>query len=334
MSELTNQATSAAQAGPLRFSYRGENGAFFSLYLKNLLLTLVTLGIYSFWAKVSNTQYIYQHLSFQDRPFNYHATGKELFMGFLKGLGIALVFILCLTLASMGLTKALGPIVGPIVLALLLVPGYIFLIPFLMHGKFKFWLARTSWSNVRFRFNGKYKELLIIFLKTLFFTIITLGLYIPFWIHHVQRYFTDNASIGQARFQYNGTGKEMFWMYIKGMLLSIITVGIYFPWFAAKLCRYIYGNTTLAGKPLRCDLTGGQYFKLLFGNFFIVVFTLGLAFPVAINRQMRTIFQSLEIDSDDSILQGIMVVPDNEASALAGGLEQAADALDAVSGIL
>ncbi len=333
MQEATPELA-AVNAGPLKFEYKGDNGTFFGIYFKNIILTMVTMGIYSFWAKVENTQYIYQHLFFNGRQFNYHATGKELFIGFLKGMGIVIGVAIVFSLLSFGLISLLGATVGMVVLYVIILPAYFFVVPFIMYGKMKFWLARTSWSNVRFRFDGEYKPLLKMFAKMVLFSILTLGLYLPFWITNFQKYMTDHASIGQARFQYHGTGKDLFWMYLKGFLLTMVTLGIYYPWFLATVTRYMMGNTTLASKPIRCNVSGGQFFKLILGNLFLVLCTFGLAFPVAINRQMRVFFGSLELDSDESILQGIMAQPDYEASAFAGGLEQAADALDAVTGLL
>lgn len=320
--------------GPLRFDYQGENGAFFGLFLKNIFLTLITLGIYSFWAKVSNTQYIYQHLKFHGRPFNYHATGKELFIGFLKGVGILFVGSLCIAALSFVFVKVLGPIGGAILLYILLIPGWFMVLPFIIQGKFRFWFSRTSWSNIRFRFDGEYKPLLKLFVKTFFLSIITLGLYTPYWINHFQAYYTNNISLGKVRFQYTGVGRDLFWIYVKGLLLTLITVGIYYPWFIAKVTRYIIEKTTIADKGMRSNITGGQYFSLIVGNLFIILFTLGLGIPVAINRQMRVFFSSIQVYSDDTILTGIAAIPDTEASALAGGLEQAAEAMDAVSGLM
>lgn len=324
---------SDSKSGPLSFAYHGEHGTFFGIYLKNMLLTLFTLGIYSFWARVRNNQYVYQNLQFQGRSFDYHATGKELFLGFLKGMGIVAAAILAFALVATALTALLGQVVGSVVLWVVLLPVYFLAIPFLMHGKMRFRLARTSWSNIRFRFDGEYKELAILFAKSILLMAVTLGLYAPVYFNNLQRYFTNHSTIGQARFEYHGKSGDMFWIYIKGMLLTIVTLGLYYPWFLAKATRYVMDNTTFQGKSFSCDLTGGQMFGLFFGNLLIVLFTLGFGLPIAINRFMRMFFGSLALHSDDSILQGIFAQADSEASAFADGLEQAADAVDAVTGV-
>lgn len=324
----------SSKSGPLSFEYHGEHGKFFEIYLKNMLMTLFTLGIYSFWARVQNNQYVYRNLQFQGRSFDYHATGKELFIGFLKGMGIIAAALLAFALVAGVLTALLGEVVGAIVLWVVMLPIYFLAIPFLMHGKMRFRLARTSWSNIRFRFDGEYKELAILFAKSILLMGVTLGLYAPVYFNNLQKYFTNHSTIGQARFEYQGKSIDLFWLYLQGMLLTLVTLGLYYPWFLASATRYVMDNTTFEGKSFSCDLTGGQMFGLFFGNLLIVLFTFGFGMPIAINRFMRVFFGSIVLHSDDSILQGIFAQADSQASAFADGLEQAADAVDAVTGML
>ena len=44
---------------PLRFN--GNGAEYFGIWIVNLLLSIVTLGIYSAWAKVRRLQYFYRH---------------------------------------------------------------------------------------------------------------------------------------------------------------------------------------------------------------------------------------------------------------------------------
>ena len=49
----------------------------------NLLLTIVTLGIYRFWAKTRIRRYLWSQTEFLGDRFEYTGTGKELLIGFL-----------------------------------------------------------------------------------------------------------------------------------------------------------------------------------------------------------------------------------------------------------
>ena len=48
-----------AEDGDMAIEYRGEQGPLFKLGLKTSLLTLVTLGIYRFWAKTRLRKYFW-----------------------------------------------------------------------------------------------------------------------------------------------------------------------------------------------------------------------------------------------------------------------------------
>ena len=63
-------------------------GELFVLFIINLLLGIVTLGIYRFWGKTRIRKYIWSRTSFRGESFEYSGSGLELFLGFL----IALIF--------------------------------------------------------------------------------------------------------------------------------------------------------------------------------------------------------------------------------------------------
>jgi hypothetical protein len=54
---LSQEKTPAATP----FQFTGRAGEFFKIWIVNVLLTIVTLGIYSAWAKVRTTGYFYSH---------------------------------------------------------------------------------------------------------------------------------------------------------------------------------------------------------------------------------------------------------------------------------
>jgi uncharacterized membrane protein YjgN (DUF898 family) len=63
-----------------------ENGRFgelFVLFIINILLGIITIGIYRFWGKTRIRKYIWSRTSFRGERFEYSGTGMELFIGFL-----------------------------------------------------------------------------------------------------------------------------------------------------------------------------------------------------------------------------------------------------------
>ncbi len=65
-------------------------GALFRIVYVNLILTILTLGIYRFWAKTKLRRYIWRHLMVGGESFEYTGTGKELLLGFLKAVLVLL----------------------------------------------------------------------------------------------------------------------------------------------------------------------------------------------------------------------------------------------------
>ena len=49
----------ASQPAVERFQFTGKTGEYFGIWIVNLFLTIVTLGIYSAWAKVRKKRYFY-----------------------------------------------------------------------------------------------------------------------------------------------------------------------------------------------------------------------------------------------------------------------------------
>ena len=64
----------------------GRFGELFVLFIINLLLGILTLGIYRFWGKTRIRKYIWSRASFRGERFEYSGTGLELFIGFLFAL--------------------------------------------------------------------------------------------------------------------------------------------------------------------------------------------------------------------------------------------------------
>ncbi len=73
----------AAEEAHDRLVERARFGELFVLFIINLLLSILTLGIYRFWGKTRIRKYLWSHMSFRGEPFEYAGTGLELFIGFL-----------------------------------------------------------------------------------------------------------------------------------------------------------------------------------------------------------------------------------------------------------
>ncbi len=80
--------TAAPHAPDERLIETARFGELFALFIINLLLSIVTLGIYRFWGKTRIRKYLWSHVNFRGEPFEYAGTGLELFIGFLIAFAI------------------------------------------------------------------------------------------------------------------------------------------------------------------------------------------------------------------------------------------------------
>lgn len=131
----------AINAGdPMRFQFTGSGAEYFRIWVVNLLLTIVTFGVYSAWAKVRRLQYFYRNTKLDGSVFDYHGNPKAI----LKGRILALVLIVAYKLAF-EISQA-----AALAVALLLVA----IVPWLLARSFRFKLINSSYRGLRFRFAG------------------------------------------------------------------------------------------------------------------------------------------------------------------------------------
>ena len=228
---MMDPPVSAASTSPLRpvtgppevyrFRFHGQGGELFVLLLKNVLLTLVTLGIYAAWAKTERRQYTWNRLEVHGQRFLYTGTGKELFIGYLKVVGFYLAFILLAALV--GAVAGQGP--QAVVQGLLGIAVFV-LVPFAIYWSRAYLLSRTQWRGIRFGLVNDVPTFAKTFFLGYLLTLITLGIYGPFWTTELRRIMTNNSRFGSEHFRYDGIGREVFWISVKGLVLSICTLGI------------------------------------------------------------------------------------------------------------
>ena len=165
--------------------FHGKASEYFGIWIVNLLLSIVTIGIYSAWAKVRTKKYFYQNTEIGGRRFDYHATGGQILIGRII---IVLAFIAVQILALV-----------PIVLAVVMV-AFLFVFPWLLVRSLRFNARVSSWSNVRFNFHGKALGAFLVYLLYPFLAIFTLFLAWPFVDRARRKYVIGHHSLGQSRF--------------------------------------------------------------------------------------------------------------------------------------
>jgi len=276
----------------LRLYFRGSAGTLFGIHLVNILLTLCTLGIYSFWAKAKVRGYLLSQSEFEGDRFAYHGSGKELLLGTLKA---ALVFGLPVMLLQ-NVPMLLGTEMWIRIVALLLIyPIVMVFIPFAIVGTRRYRLSRTSWRGVRFSFRGSAKEFIKLFIGGSLLTGLTLGFYGPFFSVKQYAFLTSHSYLGNQKFHFEGSGREIFSAYVIALLLTVPTLGLSWFWYAARKQRCLLGQTSFGAARFDCGVTGGALCFLTLTNLVLLVVTLGLASALATVRNIRFWFDKVSL---------------------------------------
>ncbi|MDP1960787.1 MAG: DUF898 family protein [Reyranella sp.] len=79
-------APAAPDLTPSRPVYDGTLGELYAIYLRHLVLMLVTLGWSRFWGRTRIRRYVWNHLAILGDRFEYRGRGRELLIGFLFAL--------------------------------------------------------------------------------------------------------------------------------------------------------------------------------------------------------------------------------------------------------
>lgn len=259
--------------------FHGDGGTLFGIHLKNLLLTIVTLGIYSFWARADVRQYLYAQTSVGHDRFAYHGNGGELFKGWIRAVGLLLLVFLVAGIISWVAGEIAGAIAGYGTAAL-------FIFPLAMIGSRRYRLSRTSWRGIRFSFRGDYAEFMKVYVPGILLTLVTLGLYYPFFHANVRRYVVDATRFGSGQFTFTGEGGDLFGRHLALYLLLPLTLGFYWYWHVAFRHRYYWEHTGFGTARFTSTMRGGDLLVFSLVNTFLTMITLGIAYPWVQARTM------------------------------------------------
>jgi uncharacterized membrane protein YjgN (DUF898 family) len=136
-------------AGPpprrlLAVRFTGTGGEYFRIWAVNLLLTIVTLGIYSAWAKVRRTRWFWGNTQVDGASFQYHGSPGAILRG---RIAVGVVFVAYSLAGRLSITAA---IVAAVLLGLLA--------PWLFLKAMRFKLTNTTWRGLRFGFRSSVGE--------------------------------------------------------------------------------------------------------------------------------------------------------------------------------
>jgi uncharacterized membrane protein YjgN (DUF898 family) len=275
-----------------RLTFKGTGGTLFGIQAVNTCLTLLTFGVYYFWAKAKVRAYLLSQTEFEGDRFAYHGTGKELFVGYLKAMVVVGVPTLLLSLPEVFDAPALAQAAAQLLLGFLIAV----FVPVAMVGARRYRLSRTSWRGIRFSFRGPAREFVNLFLNGSMLTMLTFGIYYPYWLTRRQAFMVSHSYLGSERFGFDGRGRDLLWPCVGAALLFLPTLGLSWFWFSARKQRYFAEHTTFGAGRFACTVRGHHLAAFTLTNWLLVIVTLGIALPWVTVRSLRFMFRYLSLE--------------------------------------
>lgn len=126
----------------IKFTAKGKD--YFKVWITNLALTIITIGIYYPWAKARQQRYFWAHTIVADHALGFHGRAQSMFKGYAIAAFLSALYY--------GLSK-ISPEYGATMLIFLAL-----IYPVLFRASSRFLLLNTSWRGLRFKFKASVKQ--------------------------------------------------------------------------------------------------------------------------------------------------------------------------------
>ena len=197
--------------------YHGDKKTLFWLVMKTSFLTLITLGIYRFWAKTRIRKYLWSGTAAGQDSFEYTGTGLEKFLGFLVAIVVLAIYLgivqMILLFFGLSLMADATTTAGKIAQIASIYISFFAVIPLILFAQYRarrYKMARTRWRGIRFGMDSAAWGFVWRAIAHSFLTIITLGLMVPRQTFYLEKYMADCTWFGDAQFVQNGRWQSLY----------------------------------------------------------------------------------------------------------------------------
>ncbi|CAM3093489.1 Thymidylate kinase [Sphingomonas antarctica] len=298
------------------FEFNATWREFAPIAFTNLLLIIVTLGGYRFWAKTRERRFLWSRTRFIDERLEWTGTGFELMIGFALAFVLFILPTFLLSLAFQGAILRGHPgLVGLVML--FLYPWLYFLVGVARFRALRYRLSRTLWRGIRGGSDDNGVAYGLEYLWRSLVGILAIGFMVPWSMTTLWNKRWDAMSFGSESFGAHADWRPVIGRYllfyampfilvILGFVIAIIgastgaasggSMGLSLPHmlifalillfypvlgliaaaFYAAYARETVGHTHWAGLDFAFDARTKDWIKFALGSFFLVLFTLGI----------------------------------------------------------
>lgn len=293
---------------PLEFT--GDGSEFFKIWIVNIMLSIVTLGIYSAWAKVRTKRYFYGNTLLMGTAFDYLGDPMKI----LKGRLIAFAILILYSFSGTVSPTMQG------VLMLIFIP----LLPWIIIKALRFNAYNSAYRNIRFTFHAEYLTALGVFIGLPILVAFSAGLAYPYFVRARKKFVVDHTAYGTSQFELQAKAGEFYAIYLKASAMSLVllflfasvayglkqtvappsheqmgviaTLGIMlvlpvfmlvFAYIYTAIANLVINTTVLEQHHFESNLEFGKLCWLYFSNMAAIMLSFGLLIPWAMIRTAR-----------------------------------------------
>ncbi|MDR1679487.1 MAG: DUF898 domain-containing protein [Prevotellaceae bacterium] len=279
MENSLDTPTSQVRNNIVKFIGRGSE--LFAIDLVNIILTVLTIGLYYPWAKARKLKYVFQHTELAGSRFDFLGTGKEIFRGFIKAFFIILGFYVLYLIVVFFIGDiaqheiVLGVTIAVFVLAFGV--GLPLFIAYAIYGTFRYRAARTSWRGILAGFRANKREFITTYLKGYY---LVFGSMLLFYAPAIIVAFVEQG---------NSEPSPLSVLVMLLMFPAMIAILFASAWYQTKLYKITYGNLRLGN--LQLHFTGKV--KELFGIMVVGSILSGLTFGIYLFWYYKNLYNFL-----------------------------------------
>lgn len=308
-----------------QFNARPEE--YFRIWIVNLALTILTLGIYSAWAKVRKLRYFYSSTTLAGSAFGYHADPLRILKGRLIAAAIAAVYF------GASQVSVIATLIAAAVIGLA--------VPWLLVKSRMFTMRVTSWRGLRFDFAPDYAGAYRTLLGWGLVGIISFGFMMPRFLCERYRFIVTRGRYGGTAFDCNPSSGRFYKTMWAGFGLSAVmgiavvlalslvggmaqgvgaspaitraltlgTTAVLYAIMASVIHAYtqarnlneVFSKTSLGAHRFVSSMSAADLAGIYISNLFLIVCTGGLYTPWAQIRLARYRLQSIELEAHGSL---------------------------------
>jgi uncharacterized membrane protein YjgN (DUF898 family) len=256
--------------------FQGRSGEIIWLVIKNLLLNIVTLGFYRFWARTNVRRYLWEKMHLFGSPLEYTGTGKELFLGFLM-----IIFVVFLPIAVLNvLLSTLGSPALSSFISFLVTIALFYLIGVATYRARRYRLSRTRWRSIRAGQTGAgWMYGLWYFLLN--FLMLFFALILPYKNMKLWQLRMQNTHVGDRFLVFDRDGaarQTLISLYLSYAVVALVVVIVYaLPFVAIALTL---GAEVFTGSLSEAEIQAQVEINLQANSGMLAMF--GLVWPVSI----------------------------------------------------